>query len=188
MEKILVVCSSNKSKEILVDICKLSGDYEILSVNDSVSCKEKIKNINFDLVIINSPLRDDYGDKLSNFIIKNTNSDVILIIKNNNKEELYKVEDSGVYVVEKPLNKNMLIKIIKAYIIHRRRYNFIIEKNEKLQNKISDIKLIDRAKLTLIQYLRMSEEEAHKYIEKQSMNLRITRVQVAKNILKIYEF
>ena len=58
----------------------------------------------------------------------------------------------------------------------------------KLKEKINDIRLIDRAKLTLIQYLKMSEEESHKYIEKQAMDLRITKVDVAKNILKIYEY
>ena len=63
-----------------------------------------------------------------------------------------------------------------------------MEENKKLKNKIRDIKLIDRAKLTLIQYLNMSEEESHRYIEKQAMDRRITKVEVAKNILKIYEF
>ena len=79
------------------------------------------------------------------------------------------------------------MKIINAYIIHRRRYNFILKENEKLKKTISDIKLIDRAKITLVEYLNMSEDESHKYIEKQAMDLRITKVEVAKNILKIYE-
>ena len=79
------------------------------------------------------------------------------------------------------------MKIINAYIIHRRRYNFILKENEKLKKTISDIKLIDRAKITLVEYLNMSEDESHKYIEKQAMDLRITKVEVAKSILKIYE-
>ncbi|WP_334294967.1 ANTAR domain-containing protein [Terrisporobacter hibernicus] len=40
----------------------------------------------------------------------------------------------------------------------------------------------------MIQYLKMSEEQSHKYIEKQAMDLRITKVEVAKNILKTYEY
>ena len=38
-----------------------------------------------------------------------------------------------------------------------------------------------------MQYLRMSESEAHRYIEKQAMDLRITKIEIAKNILKMYE-
>lgn len=189
MEKILIVSSSNKSKELLTNIIKESGDYEVLAVENSFQCREIIKQVNFDLIIINSPLRDDYGDKLSIFINKNTNSSIILITKNNLlDEEKNNMINKGIYIMDKPFNKGLFIKIINSYIIHRRRFEFIINENDKLRKKINDIKLIDRAKLTLIQYLNMSEDEAHKYIEKQAMDLRITKLEVAKNILKIYEF
>ena len=187
MEKILIVSSSHKSKKLLIDIVKSSGNYEVLSVDSGISCREIIKSNNFDLIIINAPLKDDYGENLTKFISKNTNSDLILIIKSNDKNQLHKIEENGIYVMEKPINKFLFMKIINAYIIHRRRYNFILKENEKLKKKISDIKLIDRAKITLVEYLNMSEDESHKYIEKQAMDLRITKVEVAKNILKIYE-
>ena len=47
--------------------------------------------------------------------------------------------------------------------------------------------MVDRAKCALIQYLHMSEPDAHRYIEKQAMDLRITRQEVAEEILKTYE-
>ena len=64
MEKILIVSSSNKSKELLSNIVKESGVYEVLAVENSFKCREIIREINFDLIIINSPLRDDYGENL----------------------------------------------------------------------------------------------------------------------------
>ncbi len=189
MEKILIVSSSNKSKELLSNIAKESGGYEVLAVENGFKCREIIKEINFDLIIINSPLRDDYGENLSLFINDNTNASIILIVKDNTSQEnIYNLESKGICIVEKPLNKLMLINVINSYIICRRQFNPIVNENEKLKEKINDIRLIDRAKLTLIQYLKMSEEESHKYIEKQAMDLRITKVDVAKNILKIYEY
>lgn len=187
MEKILIISSSNKSKELLDDIVKESGDYEIFTADNSFQCREIIKKINFDLIIINSPLKDDYGENLSIYINENTNSDIIIIVKENSEYGISKLEERGIYVIKKPLNKIILMNIINSYITHRRRYNSIIEENERLKNKINNMALINRAKLTLIQYLKMSEEESHKYIEKQAMDLRITKVEVAKNILKIYE-
>ena len=47
--------------------------------------------------------------------------------------------------------------------------------------------LIERAKRTLSSYLGLSEPEAHRYIEKHAMDLRVTRVDVARGILKVYE-
>ena len=46
---------------------------------------------------------------------------------------------------------------------------------------------MDRAKCVLIQYLNMTETQAHRYIEKQAMDLRTTRRQIAEGILKTYE-
>lgn len=188
MEKILIVSSVRKSKQILIDMVKECGNYEVLYVDSAFKCREIIKKFNFDLIIINSPVKDDYGANLSNFVNENVNSAIIVIVRKSSTEEIYKFEKNGIYVLEKPLNKVLFIKIIQAHIIHRRKYNYLIKENEELKDKIRDIKLIDRAKLTLIQYLNMSEEESHKYIEKQAMDRRITKVEVAKNILKIYEF
>ena len=150
MEKILIVSSSRKSKQILIDMVKESGNYQVLDVDSALQCREIIKKFNFDLIIINLPLKDDGGENLSDFLNKNTDSAIILIVKNDITKKLRRVEESGIYVLEKPLNKLMFIKIIQSHIIHRRRYNFLMEENKKLKNKIRDIKLIDRAKLTLI--------------------------------------
>ena len=59
--------------------------------------------------------------------------------------------------------------------------------NQKLQKKIEEIRIVDRAKLILIQVLKMTEPQAQRYIEKQSMDLRQTRLTTAENILRTYE-
>ncbi len=188
MEKILIVSSSSKSKGLLNNIAKESGDYDISSVNNASECKKIIEEVQFDLIIINSPLSDDIGENLAMLINKNTESSIILLVKNDYKsifnEEL---ENRGIFIIEKPLNKLIFINAINLSLIHRRKFKALIEENKNLNFKISEIKLINRAKSTLMQYLRMSESEAHRYIEKQAMDLRITKIEIAKNILKMYE-
>ena len=46
MEQILIVSSSQKSKELLIDIVKSAGKYDISSVDKGVLCREIIKNNN----------------------------------------------------------------------------------------------------------------------------------------------
>ena len=87
------------------------------------------------MIIINAPLKDDYGEKLAIFIDENTSSDIILIIKNDYKEKFSKLEGKGIFILEKPINKFLLMNIINSYIIHRRRYNLIIKENEQLKKK-----------------------------------------------------
>ena len=46
---------------------------------------------------------------------------------------------------------------------------------------------MNRAKWLLIECLNMTEAEAHRYIEKQAMDLRISRREAAENIIKTYK-
>jgi AmiR/NasT family two-component response regulator len=50
-----------------------------------------------------------------------------------------------------------------------------------------EIEIINRAKTTLMEYLGFTEPQAHRYIEKHAMDMRVTKIEIAKNILKIYE-
>lgn len=48
-------------------------------------------------------------------------------------------------------------------------------------------RLIERAKKTLIQYLGMSEEQAHRYLVRTAMDLRMRKTAVARAILQMYD-
>ena len=61
------------------------------------------------------------------------------------------------------------------------------EENERLKEKLGDAKLIGRAKCVLVQYLNMTEADAHRFIEKRAMDRRVSRREVALDILKMYE-
>ena len=57
----------------------------------------------------------------------------------------------------------------------------------RLQDKIEEIRLVSRAKCVLIEVLGMTEPQAHRYLEKQAMDLRCTRREVAQGVLSTYE-
>jgi len=61
------------------------------------------------------------------------------------------------------------------------------KENGELRRKIEDIRIIDRAKCLLISRLNLSEEEVHRAIEKQAMDMRTSKRAIAENILKTYE-
>ena len=59
--------------------------------------------------------------------------------------------------------------------------------NERLQKKYEELKIVDRAKCLLIEHMRITEEEAHRVLEKEAMNTRISRVRVAKQVIERFE-
>ena len=67
-------------------------------------------------------------------------------------------------------------------------YDFYTDSSSfHLEAKVADIRIINRAKLLLVQHLQMTETEAHKYIEKQAMDRCVTKRAVAEQILSTYK-
>ena len=58
------------------------------------------------------------------------------------------------------------------------------ETRAAIEEKMEEIRIINRAKCLLIETRGMTEAEAHHYIEKEAMNSRRTREQVAEKILE----
>ena len=51
---------------------------------------------------------------------------------------------------------------------------------------MEEVRIVARAKCILVEYLRMSEQQAHRYIEKQAMDQCITKREVSENIIRTY--
>ena len=61
------------------------------------------------------------------------------------------------------------------------------KKNLSIEEKMNEIRTVNRAKWILISVLGMSEPDAHRYIEKQAMDRSMTRKAVAEEIIKTYQ-
>ena len=51
---------------------------------------------------------------------------------------------------------------------------------------MNEIRIVNRAKWLLISELKMTEPDAHRYIEKQAMDACVSRKQIAEEIIKTY--
>ncbi|MBQ6206986.1 MAG: ANTAR domain-containing protein, partial [Oscillospiraceae bacterium] len=69
----------------------------------------------------------------------------------------------------------------------RERLRMSEKKRASVEEKIEEIRLVNRAKWRLIERLGMNEADAHRYIEKQAMNQRVSRRKVAESILLTYK-
>ena len=55
-----------------------------------------------------------------------------------------------------------------------------------LEDKMGEIRLVNRAKWALINSCHMTEEDAHRYIQKQAMDRCVAKKVIAEEILKTY--
>jgi len=81
----------------------------------------------------------------------------------------------------------MLEQTLRLLCAQRDRLRKFEKKNEVLREKMEEIRIVNRAKWVLIDYLKMSETEAHRYIEKHAMDMRITKRAAAERIIRTYE-
>lgn len=188
MDSVLLVSSSEKGKDLLVQLLKASSFSQITIASSGSEARRLVSQNNYDVVVINAPLSDEFGHELSIMAVDTGLCGAILIAKNEIADEISaKVEPYGVFMVPKPLNRAFFYQALKLVCASRRRLMGLQNENVKLHTKIEEIRLVDRAKCTLIQYLNMSEQQAHRYIEKQAMDMRLTKKEIAKSILKTYE-
>ena len=189
-EQVLIVSSSQKAAAFLKDYLK-AGETggQTVTAGSGGEARRLFSQNEYGAVIVNTPLSDEFGHELAIHFAESSTSGILLLVKSElAEEEGGKVEDYGVVVVSKPVNRVYLHQAWKLVSASRRRMNGLQSENIKLRHKMEEIRVVDRAKCALIQYLNLTEPEAHRYIEKHAMDLRKPRLEIAKDILKTYEY
>lgn len=190
-EHIYSVLIVSKSESFTSDIIKYLPQSKYFPVNVAHSIndaqRETVEHF-YDIIIINSPLPDDYGIKFAIDSSNKSPSVVLLFVSSDNYNDTYdKVSDFGVFTMRKPLATQNIYQALDFMKSTRERLRKMEKKMVSLEEKMLDIKIINRAKWALINSLNMSEDEAHRYIEKQAMDKCISKRSVADEILKTYK-
>jgi AmiR/NasT family two-component response regulator len=188
MESALIVTSSEKSVAFFTEMLNTISINHIVTSQTCGQARRLLLEKDFDLVVINSPLRDETGESLARYIASRGTSQVILVVKSEHFEEVSATAgEDGVLTVAKPINRELFWSALKLAKAADSRLKRMRAENSMLKQKIEDIRIIDRAKCILISHFGMSEQKAHRFIEKHAMDIRATKRAVAEGILKMYE-
>ncbi|MGI6270600.1 MAG: ANTAR domain-containing response regulator [Candidatus Howiella sp.] len=183
MENLLLVSSSAKASEYFTAFFKAAGYTRITLAESGNEARRQLSRMEYTLVLINTPLSDEFGNELSVAAAQGGRG-VLLVVKGEIADDVSaKVEDSGVFVIPKPVNRAFLHQALKLVLAARNRFLGLRQENARLQSKIEEIRLVDRAKCILIERCGLSEPDAHRYIEKQAMDRRTTRRIIAEEVL-----
>ena len=188
MESALIVSGTEKSISLFSEMLAAASFAQITAVQSGAEARQLFLERDFDLVVVNAPLRDESGESLSRHIASKNIGQVILVVRSEYYDEVSAVcEDDGVLTVARPVNRTVFWSALKLAKSAQSRLKRMQTENSMLKQKIEDIRIIDWAKWILVSYLSMSEQEAHRYIEKHAMDTRATKRAVAEGILKTYE-
>lgn len=185
---VLIVTASERFTDSIMPLLPMTDYWPVQTASNVAEARRWLADTEFDIVLINTPLPDDFGMHLAIDICTGSGAGVLLLVKNDHYNEIYsKVVRYGVITLSKPTNRQMVAQNLRILCATRERIRQMQAKQATVEEKIKEIRLVNRAKWLLIECLNMTEAEAHRYIEKQAMDLRISRREAAENIIKTYK-
>lgn len=186
---ILLVCDKPAFSKSITTLLQQHMDCRIDTVTTTLQGRNKAREGEYDIILVNSPLEYDLGEEFVKLLVKITYASVLILTPEEIKDKMYsEVSDRGVLVLGKPIHKDKFLAEIDAALLASRRTKILYVENVKLKTKIRELKIVDRAKVLLVEYLKLSENQAHKYIEQQAMELRKTKAEIAQSIINTYQY
>ncbi len=184
---VLIVSAAEKFNSAIPEIFSVPLFSPVNTVNNISAAKRAISERDFDIVIINSPLPDDYGLRFAIDTVSSYNTVVLFLARAEQYEDAYdKLAEHGVFLLQKPISRAVM-DIASGWLISaRERIRKTEKKTLSIEEKMNEIRIVNRAKWLLISELKMTEQDAHRYIEKQAMDRCVSRKQIAEEIIKTY--
>jgi len=119
--------------------------------------------------------------------ISGGNSTILLLTSPEHFDQVsYQVEGYGILTITKPFDSFYFYNMIKIAIAVQYKIQVLSSQTVKLKEKMEEIRIVNRAKMLLMQNLNMTEQESHRYIEKEAMDRCLKRTAVAEQIINTY--
>ncbi len=185
---VLLVSASEKFTSSVKKLLPKSR-YDPIDLAESVTDARRMAlEHSYDFVLINTPLPDEFGTRLALDLSRDGETGIMLFVRAEHYADISgKVTEYGVLVIPKPSPPQTVTQSLLLLAATRERLRRMARKAESLEEKMEEIRLVNRAKWLLIEQLKMTEPDAHRYIEKTAMDRCVTKRTVAETIIKTYQ-
>jgi len=178
---VLLVTKDNKISS-LVTAMLVQPLFELSLISDfneaRRSCAERI----FNIVLVDSA--DGEGTDFA-IDISDSTSTILLLAPTQHFDQIsYKVEPYGILTLINPFDQFYFYNMIKVAIAVQYKVQVLSSQTIKLKEKMEEIRLVNRAKMLLMQNKGMTEQEAHRHLEKEAMDSGAKKTAVADIIIK----
>ena len=184
---ILIVSATDSFTSAFADLLPEARYSPVDTVTSISVAKRVLTEKTYDFVIINAPLPDDAGTRFAIDTCTTKQSAVLLLVKNDIHAGIHdRVAEYGVFTLPKPISKVTMTHALNWLESARERLRQFEKKTISIEDKMAEIRLVNKAKWLLINELKMSEPDAHRYVEKQAMDRCVSRRCIAEEIIKTY--
>ena len=188
MIRVLIISGSKKTTECIREFLACEDDLSITISTHAAHARRLFMTAAYDFIIINYPLPDEADYRLVLDMNVKNNASILLLVHH---EKLKSIEDrmqkAGIMTVGKPIHQHTLFQLLKFAILTQRKQKQHQKDEQLWKQRLQETKVIQQAKCLLLEHEHMNEQQAHKNLEKKAMNARLTRLQLAKAVIRKYE-
>ena len=182
---LLVVSSAAKFNAALRELLPEDRYWPVRVTTDVASARRCLLEHSYDIVVINAPLPDDFGTQLALDVSDSSGAGVLLLIKAEHYPDLdARPSPYGILTLQKPTSPQLITQSLQLLCGTRERLRRMEQKTASIEEKMAEIRLVNRAKCLLIERRSMTEQEAHRYLEKQAMDRCTSRRVIAEELIR----
>ena len=185
---VLLISSADRFTESVCSLLSPAEHAPIERAGSISAAKRILSRRQFDFVIINAPLPDESGVDFACEVSENSHSAVLVFTRNEMYAAVYEqLTPFGVFTLNKPLSQQSLMTALLWLAAARERLRKTESKAVSIEQKMQEIRTVNKAKWLLLDREQMSEAQAHRFIEKEAMNRCVPKLVIAKEIIQKYE-
>ena len=166
MGRALIVSAGASSNEYISARLAELGYTRPTIIPSGAEARRRLLESYFELIVVNAPLPDEAAAA---------------------EQLLAPMSEQGVLLLSKPFSNTLFLQAIHLAAASNHRLQLLRQENARMQEKIAQVRLVSHAKCCLVEREQMSEDAAHRYIEKRAMDTRRSRAEIAQEILDSYE-
>ncbi len=187
-KSILIIASSEEAQTGISSMAVQAGITDIYTC-DGRSARETAQTRDYTVIAAVLPIGEEYGLDAVSHISRHCRSSLVVFAPAKAYDEVCsRIIHTGAVILPRSIAVNVAVNILKTACIHKERMEELASSNSTLKGAVDEIKLVNRAKCVLMEYLRISEKDAHKQLQKKAMDRRISLSEAAADILKTYQY
>lgn len=188
MAKIGLGLANMAQLENMKQTLTMNGHNIVFSVSDGHDVLRKARSLTPDIVILDFVLPGYPGYDVAQILSDDSISIPVLIVNENQKSICVKKQDNNDFVyLSKPFRVDILLNTLDILFKSKAKLKVLESEIKTLKDRLEDRKLIEKAKGLLVKKFCMTEDEAYKKMQKQSMDKGVSMREIAKALILIHE-
>jgi len=166
----------------------VSSGYEVIDIlAEGYELLRRVRTYEPDMVILDYQLQSITGLEVARTIIEDDICPVILLGTESELSIAYDLQINHNFMcLARPLNRSVILHSIELIVKNDRKIKALKKELDDVQKKMELRMKVDQAKRILMKEFGMTEDEAYRKIQKQSMDKGLPMVDVAKAIIIAY--